>query len=97
MPYRCDGYEDMTMKENRAEIDRLTQWVCFLMEYVDNLRIILPQSETLEDLYEWWEKHKEADRQRRKDEEEQSRRDELIRTNALAKLNDYEKKLLGLG
>lgn len=47
-------------------------------------------------LANWWEKHQEADRKRIFEEDLQKMQD-AVRTKALAKLTDAEKKALGLG
>ena len=47
-------------------------------------------------LANWWEKHQEADRKRIQAEDLQKMQ-EAVKTKALAKLTDAEKKALGLG
>lgn len=87
MACRCDGYEDMTLRENRAEIDRLTQWVCYLMSELEyeHVAFAIPT-----DLDEWYRKHKEADEIRKKIEKE------TLRKQALSKLSEAERKALGV-
>lgn len=53
------------------------------------------KDKTSRDLADWWERHKEADREREKREKEK-RANKKLAEKALSKLSDKEKKVLGI-
>jgi predicted nucleic acid-binding Zn-ribbon protein len=78
-----------TERELRSELDRVTRLLC---EAITNDDQILDYS--LE-LSHWWQKHKRKDEQRKKVENEINKT-KKAKADALAKLTEKEKKLLGL-
>lgn len=91
---RYDDYErDIQALEKQN--DRLARIACKAMtELVKSGHadfLVLKDDE----VREWWEKHQEADR-RAKAAEEERRRIAKLKKDALAKLSDEEKKVLGI-
>lgn len=99
----CQSYDtnwahdsnDRDVKRLKKEVDKLARIACEALTELEKTGkadfLILKNDE----LREWWEAHKEADRkeQARLVEEE---RKERIREEALARLSEEEKELLGL-
>ena len=79
----------------KKQVDRLARIACKAMDelvksgYADFL--LLKDDE----VREWWEAHQEADRKAKEAEAEKRRKDK-IKKDALAKLSDEEKKVLGI-
>ena len=82
-------------KDLQKQNDRLARIACKAMdELVKQGKadfLILRDDE----VREWWEKHQEADR-KAQEEREKKQRIAKIRKEALAKLSDEEKKILGI-
>lgn len=92
MPCR-DDRSSYDYSEERA--DKMTRIACKAMtELVDQGRaefLLIRDDE----VREWWTAHQEFDRQRRA-EEYQRETEDALKKEALAKLTDEEKQLLGL-
>ena len=101
----CKSYEDdyrsgsptdsWQYKELKANNDKLARIACKAMTelvkagYADFL--ILKDDE----VSKWWEKHQEADR-KAQEEKAEKRRVAKVKKEALSKLSDEEKKVLGI-
>jgi hypothetical protein len=87
---------DREVKKLKQECDRLARIACKAMtELVKSGHadfLVLKDDE----VREWWEKHQEDDRIAREKEAEK-RRVAKLKKDALAKLSDEEKELLGIG
>jgi len=91
MPCRCDGYAAPENTEWRHNSD-VAEAFCELCSWmVDNGygSYMTPKAS------KWWNEHKEIDREKREIEIERAK---FIddKKNALSKLTDYERKLLGI-
>ncbi len=92
--YESDnGYE---MREHyKEQCDRLARIACAAMEELERMGkedfLILKNQE----VGQWWAKHKEADRKEKARIAEKERK-ERVKAEALARLTDEEKELLGL-
>ena len=90
-----DDRPDYTSREWKNKTDKLARIACKAMEelvksgHADFL--ILKDDE----VREWWEQHQEADR-KAKEAELEKRRLAKVRREALAKLSDEERKILGI-
>ena len=86
---------DREVKKLKQECDRLARIACKAMtELVKSGHadfLVLKDDE----VREWWEKHQEADRKAQEAKAEKARRAKVKR-EALAKLSDEEKKILGI-
>jgi hypothetical protein len=99
----CQSYDtqwaetsnDRDIKRLKKEADKLARIACrALQELEDNGiedMLLLKDDETRE----WWNKHKEADRKARAIIEERERR-ERVKQEALAKLSEEEREVLGI-
>jgi hypothetical protein len=99
----CQSYEsswannssDSEVRELKKEADKLARIACrALQELEDNGiedMLLLKDDETRE----WWQKHKEADRRAREKREAEERRQRMY-NEAMAKLTEAEKEVLGL-
>lgn len=101
----CMSYEDnyrngsatdsWQYKELKANNDKLARIACKAMtELVKSGHadfLVLKDDE----VREWWEKHQEADRKAQEAKAEKARRAK-VKKEALAKLSDEEKKILGI-
>jgi hypothetical protein len=97
----CRDYESDTWdysSENRklkAQADKLARIACKAMSALEELEkedfLLLKDDE----VREWWQKHKEADRKEKARVAEKERR-ARVKAEALARLSDEEKELLGL-
>ena len=88
-----DGY---SMREHyKEQCDKLARIACAAMEELERQGkedfLILKN----EEVAQWWAKHKEADRKEKARIAEQERR-ERVKQEALARLTEEEKELLGL-
>ena len=93
MPCIYDDFGESDRKR-REELDRLTRWLCYLcanLEGSDGEGVLRSDPE----LVAWWEKHKENDRLRREQDQEDQRR-EAVADGAMQKLTDEERRALGL-
>ncbi len=100
----CRSYEDdhrtgsatdsWQYKELKANNDKLARIAC---KSLTELGMIDPENPIFFDneVTQWWEKHKEADR-KAQEERERKARERRIRGEALAKLTAEERKVLGL-
>ncbi len=92
--YESDnGYE---MREHyKEQCDRLARIACAAMKELERMGkedfLILKNQE----VGQWWAKHKEADRKEKARIAEKERK-ERVKAEALARLTDEEKELLGL-
>ncbi len=97
--YESDRYESPTdswqYKEMKDQANRLARIACKAMTAleVDGHADLLLLAD--DEVREWWEKHKEADRKAQLAREEKARK-ERIRREALARLSEEEKAALGL-
>ena len=83
------------VKKLKKEADRLARFACAAMEELikhGKADFLILKNE---ELREWWEKHLEDDRKAREAEERKQRRIQ-IKKEALDKLTDEEKEVLGL-
>ena len=99
----CQSYDtqwahnssDSDVKRLKKEADKLARIACrALQELEDNGisdMLLLKDDETRE----WWLKHKEADRRAREKREAKERR-ERVKAEALAKLSQEEREVLGI-
>ena len=94
--YESDAaYARLEAYELKAQADRLARIACKAMtELVKQGKadFLLLKDDELRD---WWEKHQEADR-KAKEEAAEKRRINKLKKEALAKLSDPEKKVLGI-
>lgn len=102
----CRDYEDsysyghnssQENKDLRKQNDRLARIACKVLTSLEELdrEELLLQILSDQEVREWWEKHKEADRIARIAREATERK-ARIKRDALAKLTDEEKKVLGI-
>lgn len=97
--YYTDDYvnsrSDANEKRLKAQADKLARIACKALEALEDMGkedfLLLKDDE----VREWWQQHKEADRRAREAEELKQRKKEA-KARALAKLSDEEKVLLGL-
>jgi hypothetical protein len=99
----CQSYDtnwaedsnDRDVRRLKKEADKLARIACRAMEELERNGIedmlLLKDDETRD----WWAKHKEADRKARAIIEERERR-ERVKQEALAKLSQEEKEVLGI-
>lgn len=94
----CMSYDDRpdyTSREWKNKTDKLARIACKAMEELVSQGkadfLILRDDE----VREWWEQHQEADR-KAKEAELEKRRRAKVRREALAKLSDEERKILGV-
>jgi len=85
--YRKDVY-NRPLDDINKELETRVPELCSKLQLVDTTKYSL-------ELQMWWRDHKEADRLRVEKEMEEVKEGEL-REQAISKLTDYEKKLLGL-
>lgn len=99
----CDdgrGYERVIYQESGTQTARLCA-VFTVLERQGILKQILEQADwkeagvSLKGTLEWWARHKEEDRRRREREVEQARI-KRRRAEALSRISEADKKLLGL-
>ena len=100
----CQSYEsnwaysssDSDVKRLKKEADKLARIACkALTELIKHGKadfLILQDDE----VREWWEAHQEADRKEREREAERARK-KAIKEQALARLTEEEKEVLGIG
>lgn len=86
-------YEDYRKMKKQA--DRLARMACSAMEELERNGIAEVLLLKNDEVREWWAAHKEADRKERARVAELQRR-EAVKQEALNKLSDEEKELLGL-
>jgi uncharacterized protein YdaU (DUF1376 family) len=97
--YWSDGIvssrSDATEKRLKAQCDKLARIACKAMDALvkDGREDFLLLKD--DEVREWWQKHQEEDRRAREEAEAKQRRKEA-KEQALAKLSDEEKILLGL-
>ena len=99
----CQSYDtqwaetsnDRDVKRLKKETDKLARIACRALEELERNGIedmlLLKDDETRE----WWQKHKEADRRARAIIEERERL-ERVKQEALAKLSEEEREVLGI-
>jgi hypothetical protein len=91
----ANSSSDSNVKRIKTEADKLARIACRALQELEDNGIIdmlvLKDDETRE----WWEKHKEADRKARAIVEEKERR-ERVKEEALAKLSQEEREILGI-
>jgi hypothetical protein len=87
---RRSDADKRAIKEQKAQIDELTRWLCFILTNVPLTFVVLGKLQKTEEhgnayseLLDWWTQHQKHDRQE-------------ARKKALAKLTIAERKLLGL-
>lgn len=110
MPCKSDYQDYETNTELSRKIDRLTAMLCACCSLIETKKVKLPEPEFLTSKNEiiklsvaaWWDGHKEIDKKRKALEEEKKalakeRKDKKEKVaEALSKLTDEEKRLLGL-
>lgn len=83
----------------RDNLDENTRFLCSTIKGMKKWQldkiVYDGHNKTARDLADWWEDHQERDRAREKEEEEKARV-RRVRKNALAKLTDEERKVLGV-
>lgn len=79
------AYESFT----NASPDRLAKYICNLLKANEDILQNLPEDEDSLKLRLWWVNHKEKDRVRKLEEQEQERKD-LLFADAINKLTDEE-------
>lgn len=99
MPCRDYSSDDWGVSSSapklKAQMDKLARIACRAMEALEKdgrADFLLLEDD---EVREWWTEHKEADRKERARVAEQQRR-EAVKQEALNKLSDEEKELLGL-
>lgn len=94
----CMSYDDRpdySAREWKNKTDKLARIACKAMEELvksGKADFLLIKDD---EVREWWDQHQEADRKAR-EAREQKERDARVRREALAKLTDEEKKILGI-
>lgn len=94
----CMSYDDRpdySTREWKTKTDKLARIACKAMEELvksGKADFLLIKDD---EVREWWDQHQEADRKAR-EAREQKERDARVRREALAKLTDEEKKILGI-
>ena len=94
----CMSYDDRpdySAREWKNKTDKLARIACKAMEELvksGKADFLLIKDD---EVREWWDAHQEADRKAR-EAREQKERDARVRREALAKLTDEEKKILGI-
>lgn len=91
----CRDYEVDYSSHYREQHDRLARIACKAMTALvkeGKADFLLLKDD---EVREWWEKHLEADR-KAKEEAAEKRRINKLKKEALAKLSDEEKKVLGI-
>ena len=97
--YQRDSWSDYSsdreIRKLKEQCDRLARIACKAITTLEELEqedfLLLKDDE----VREWWQTHKEADRKEQARVAEQERR-EQVKADALARLSDEEKELLGL-
>lgn len=91
--YETDYHDDA--EELKEQCDRLARIACKAMEELERNGIedmlVLKDDE----VRDWWMAHKEADRKAREKREKKERR-ERVKAEALAKLSEEEREVLGI-
>lgn len=94
----CMSYDDRpdySAREWKSKTDKLARIACKAMtELVEQGKadfLLIKDDE----VREWWDQHQEADRKAR-EAREKKEHEKRIRKEALAKLTDEEKKILGI-
>lgn len=91
----ANDYSDEKIKKLKAECDKLARIACAAMTELEKQGredfLVLKN----EEVGHWWAAHKEADRKERERIAEIERK-EQVKKDALARLTDEEKELLGL-
>lgn len=95
--YESDSWDySSETRKLKAQADKLARIACKAMTALEELEqedfLILKDDE----VREWWQAHKEADRKEKARQVEKERR-ERVKAEALAKLSHEERELLGLG
>ena len=94
----CMSYDDRSDYDAldwKTKTDKLARIACKAMEELvksGKADFLLIKDD---EVREWWEQHQEADRKAR-EERAKKRLESKIRREALAKLSDEEKKILGI-
>jgi hypothetical protein len=88
MDYR-DSYA-YDQEHNQKKLDKYAQMLCTACKTLEKLGQEVP-----ENVKEWWLQHKLEDA-RREAAEKELQRQKNLKANALAKLTDEERKILGL-
>jgi hypothetical protein len=86
---------DADVKRLKKEADKLARIACKALTELESqgrADFLLLKDE---EVRAWWEKHQEDDRRAREKAEARARRDQL-KQEALAKLSDEERKVLGI-
>lgn len=86
------GYDDESDGAMRAHINCLTDMLCGIMRYREEIG---DTSGFSSQVLEWWKQHKRIDAARLKAEEAE-RKEQATREAALAKLTPAERRALGL-
>ena len=91
----ANSSSDSDVKRLKEEADKLARIACAAMTELEKMGkedfLILKN----EEVGQWWAKHKEADRKEQERIAEKARK-ERVKAEALARLTDEEKELLGL-
>lgn len=91
----ANSSSDSDVRRIKREADKLARIACKALQELENNGIedmlLLKDDETRE----WWTKHKEADRKAREKREKEERR-ERVKAEALAKLSEEEREVLGI-
>lgn len=97
----CRDYESDSWSSSaevaryKEQADRLARIACKAMSELERNGIEDMLVLRDDEVREWWMKHKEADRKRREAEERAAYR-ERVKAEALSKLSDEEKEILGI-
>lgn len=93
--WRSAPSDERKIKELKAQTDKLARIACKALNALETMEkedfLLLKDNE----VREWWQEHKEADR-RAREAEERKQALKAAKARALAKLSDEDKILLGL-
>ena len=94
--YESDSWDNSgEVRKLKAQADKLARIACKAMDALEELEqedfLLLKDDE----VRQWWQAHKEADRKEKARVAERERR-ERVKAEALARLSSEEKELLGL-
>lgn len=101
MPCRNWEHDEHIHSQYRKKVRTLEAMLCGLATMIDASNLSFTRVDwkeagvTREEFLKWWSNHQAEDRQRKQREQETARR-KLDKENALKKLTDREKKVLGL-
>lgn len=91
----ANGSSDRKIKDLKREADKLARIACAALNELEENGIAEVLLLKNDELREWWAAHKEADRKER-DRLAEIERKQRVKEEALARLSDEEKELLGL-